>query len=200
MNFIKTVAELCELTGLKKERVLKILEVGIKCGGIKKISETEYEMTDMGKVIGDKLRYGYAEDPGVWKCSKCKTMNHVQNGPKCLKCDYSFMDSMASNVMNKENRDYKFPEVTDREMLIFLTGNITGMSAALPSPKGMSFSEQMELTNHIARVSSIVMTKVKDQFPIVTDEEFNEIILQLNALKSMPILKDAMKAIWDMKP
>lgn len=201
MNIRKSVKELAELTGLGEKQVKRVLEIGVEIGSIKKISEDIYEMTDMGSLISKKVNLGnmFSVDPGSWKCSKCKIINNALNGKKCIKCGYDFMDSMASEILHREQKPKKFPLVTDREMLIFLTGHVTGMGLTLPRPKGVSFRQKMDYQFHVSGVMAEITIKLLDEFPHIKQEEFDEILIQLNALKTMPIFEDAIKKLSRVK-
>jgi len=181
----KSIDDLCRLTGMDRKHVQRIMDMGVQIGSLKKISDTEYEMTDMG--------------PGTWKCSKCKIVNNALNGQNCIKCNYSYMDSIASDTMKREPKEYKFPQVTDREMLVFLIGHITGMSTCISSPNGISFKQKMDYAHHAGKVFAELITNVAKQFSHISPAEFNEILLQVNALKTMPFLQEAFKKMRDIK-
>ena len=195
MSIRRNVDELCKLTGLDRKHIQHILEKGVEIGALKKISDEDYEMTDMGMNIGSKINFKNFQntDPGVWKCTKCKTINNALNGPNCLKCNYSYVDSLASDILRRESKEYKFPKINDREILIFLIGHLTGMAIGFPPPKSISFKQKMEHQNTVAVVLAELTSKVVDQFPHISNDEFDEILLQLNAMRTMPFLEDAMK-------
>jgi len=200
MNRIRNIDDLCNLTGLDRKQIQRLLDKGVEMGALKKISDVDYEMTDMGMDISSKINFKNFQttDPGVWTCSKCKTVNNALNGPNCLKCNYSYIDSMASDTLKREPKEYKYPKVTDREMLIFLVGHITGMATLFPSPKGISFKQKMEHQNSLSIVLTKLTTKVVDEFTHISDEEFNEVLIQLNALRTLPFLDDAIKKMRDV--
>jgi len=101
MSIRKNVDELCKMTGIDRKEIQRVLEKGVEIGALKKISDDDYEMTDMGFDIGSKINFNNYKttDPGVWTCTKCKTVNNALNGPNCLKCNYSYVDSIASDVL-----------------------------------------------------------------------------------------------------
>ncbi len=197
----KSIDDLCKLTGMKKEHVQRIMDMGVQIGSLKKISDTEYEMTDMGLDITRKFDFGNhtSVDPGTWKCSKCKIVNNALNGQNCIKCNYSYIDSIASDTLKREPKEYKFPQVTDREMLVFLIGHITGMSTCISSPNGISFKQKMDYAHHAGKIFADLTTNVAEQFSHISSDEFNEILLQINAWKTMPFLQEAFKKMRDIK-
>ena len=201
MSIIRNVDYFCKLTGLDRKHIQKVLEKGVEIGALKKISDETYEMTDMGMDIGSKININniHSTDPGVWKCTKCKTVNNALNGPKCLKCNYSYVDSVASDILRREKKEYKYPKVNDREILIFLVGYLMGMASGFLPPKGISFRQKMEHQNSVTTTLAHITTNVVDEFPHISDEEFNEVLMQLNALRTMPLLDDAMKKMRNSK-
>lgn len=202
MNHRKSIDDLCKLTGLDKKHVQHIVDMGVQIGSMKKVSDTEYEMTKIGLDITHKINFDNYDDadPVTWKCSKCNIVNNALNGPNCIKCNYSYVDSLASELLKREPKKYKFPQVHDREILIFLVGHITGMSTSLPAPKGISFKQKMGYTYQLGKVLAELTTNVAQQFPHVSQDEFDEVLLQLSALKTMPILDEAIKKMRDIKP
>jgi len=199
MSLRRNVDELCKLTGLDREQIRRVLEKGVEIGALKKISDDDYEMTDMGFNIGSKINFDNFQttEPGVWHCTKCKTINNALNGSTCLKCNYSYIDSVASDILNREQKEYEYPKVTDREMLIFLVGHLTGMATAFPPPKGISFKQKMEHQFSVSTTLTHLTSKIVDEFPHVSDDEFNEILMQLNAIRTMPFLEEAIKKMRD---
>lgn len=197
----KSIDDLCKITGFDRKQVQRIMDMGVKIGSLKKVSETEYEMTDIGLDITSKINFANFDsvDPGTWKCSKCKIINNALNGQNCIKCNYSYMDSIASDTMKREPKEYKFSQVTDREMLVFLIGHITGMSTCITAPNEISFKQKMTYAHHAGKVFAELTTNVATQFPHISPEEFNEILLQINALKTMPFLQEAFKKMRDIK-
>ena len=197
----KTIDDLCNLTGMDRKHVERIMDMGVQIGSLKKVSDTEYEMTDMGLDITKKFDFGNfnSVDPGTWKCSKCKIVNNALNGQNCIKCGYSYMDSIASDTLKRVPKQYKFSQVTDREMLIFLIGHITGMSTCISAPNAISFKQKMTYAYHAGKVFAELTTNVAKQFPHISSEEFNEVLLQINALKTMPFLQEAFKKMRDIK-
>ena len=201
MSLRKNVDDLCKLTGLDRKQIQKILERGVEIGALKKISDDDYEMTTVGFEIGSKINFNnyQTSEPGVWICTKCKTINNALNGPNCLKCNYSYIDSIASDILNREQKEYEYPKVTDREILIFLVGHLTGMATAFPPPKGISFKQKMDHQFSVSTVLTELTSKVVGEFPHVSDDEFNEILMQLNAIRTMPFLEEAIKKMRDGK-
>jgi len=193
----RNVDELCKITGYSKEHVESILDKGVEIGAFKKISESDYEMTAMGLKVASKItNENYKTiDPGTWICSECRTVNNALNGKNCIKCNYSYLDSLASDAIKSEPKEYKFPLVTDREMLIFLVGHLTGMCASILPPKNISFKEKLQYNAQTTTVLSLLTSKVLEKFPHVTIEEFREIMHQLNAVRTMPFLDDALKEL-----
>ena len=202
MNNTKNVDELCKITGFDREHVKRILDMGVEIGAFKKISDNDYEMTDMGLKVASKITKGNYKsvDPGTWTCSKCKTVNNALNGENCIKCNYSYVDSLSSDVLKREPKEYKFPKITDREMLIFLMGHLTGVCIGALAPKeNISFKEKLKYNSHASKILAQITSKVLDQFPHITNDEFHEIIQQLNALRMMPFLDEAIKKMRDIK-
>lgn len=201
MSRKRNVDDMSKMTGLDRNQVRHILEKGVEIGALKKISDDDYEMTDMGMDIGSKIIMDKYKTtvPGEWICTKCKTINNAQNGPNCLRCNYSFVDSLASDILRRESKEYKFPKVTDREMLIFLMGHLTGMATGFPPPNGISFKQKMEHHNCVAIVLAKLTSKVTEQFTHISKDEFDEIIIQLNAMRTMPFLDDAIKKMREGK-
>jgi len=197
----RNVDDLCKLTGLDRKEIQRVLEKGVEIGALKKISDDDYEMTDIGMNIGSKINFNNYKttNPGVWNCTKCKTVNNALNGPKCLKCDYSYADSVASDVLRREPKEFKYPKVNDRETLIFLVGYLMGMASAFLPPRGVTFSQKMEHQNAVTMTLSHITSNLVDEFPHITDEEFKEVLMQLNALRTMPLLDDAMKKMRNSK-
>ena len=113
----------------------------------------------------------------------------------CIKCDYSFQENLYSQIFEKEKKELKYPKVTDRETLLFLLGQITGMTLAMPFPQNVSFAQKFEKNNMLAKVMTSVMCEMKEKFPNISDDEFNECLIQLNAIRTGPILDDAIKEI-----
>ena len=77
----RNVDDLCKLTGLDRKEIQRVLEKGVEIGALKKISDEDYEMTDMGINIGSKININNYKttDPGVWTCTKCKIVNNALN-------------------------------------------------------------------------------------------------------------------------
>ena len=182
--------------GCTHERAKNVLEIGVKIGALKKINDNEYEMTGDGFTFASTLSKGSSDiTDGNWICTKCKTVNNALNGMNCIKCDYSFQENLYSQIFEKEKKELKYPKVTDRETLLFLLGQITGMTLAMPFPQNVSFAQKFEKNNMLAKVMTSVMCEMKEKFPNISDDEFNECLIQLNAIRTVPILDDAIKEI-----
>jgi len=201
MNNTRNIDELCKITGYDRKHVKRVLDMGVEIGAFKKISDNDYEMTDMGLKVASKITKGNYKsvDTGTWTCSKCKIVNNALNGKNCIKCNYSYVDSIASDTLNKEQKKFKFPQVTDREMLIFLIGHITGMAGGIPIPNTVSFKQKMEYTHKVSLVLTELTSKVADQFSHISTDELSEILSQINALRTIPFLEEAMKKMRDVK-
>ena len=185
------------MTGLPRERVIQIIEKAIQMGALKKVGEDKYEMTGNGAAFSQSL---FTKDPhdlasGNWVCVKCETINNALNGMNCIKCNYSYIDNITSEMLQREKKELKFPKVTDRETLIFLLGQITGLSLSMQIPKNISFAQRFEHTNTIAKILTELMSKLREQFPQVPAEEFEECLIQLNALRTVPYLEEALSKL-----
>jgi len=191
----KNIEDICKMMDCDKITAKGVLDKGVSIGALKKVSDTEYEITEIGVDITHKINSGYmGVDASTWKCSKCGVVNNILNGPKCFKCKYSYEDSMASDILKKEaSMNYKFPKVTDREMMIFLVGNITGSCMSAPTLKNKSFAHIAQHRNAIATIMAKLTIKITDQFPHVSNDEFNEVLLQLNAVRTGPFIEEAVK-------
>jgi len=192
----KTVEDICNMMGCTKERAKRVLDIGVKIGVLKKINENEYDMTGSGFAFASSLFTGSpSRDAGNWTCIKCNTVNNALNGINCIKCNYSFEENLHSELFQREKQELKYPKVTEREMLLFILGQLTGISMSLPMPQNVSFSQKFELNNVIAKVMTDIIASIKEKFPSVSDDEFNECLIQLNAVRTAPILDDALKKI-----
>ena len=69
------------------------------------------------------------------------------------------------------------------------------MSLAIPLPQNVSFAQKFEKNNMLAKLMTSVMCDMKEKFPNISDDEFNECLIQLNAIRTGPILDDALKEI-----
>ena len=58
------------MTGFDRIQVKRILDRGVEIGALKKISDDNYEMTDVGMNIGKKInsKNFQTTEPGVWNC------------------------------------------------------------------------------------------------------------------------------------
>lgn len=190
----QTVNGIIEMTGLSREAVLKVIEKGIEMGALEKVGPDEFKMTDDGHAFASHLMKSNssAMNEGNWTCTKCKRINNALNGMNCTKCNYSYTDNLAAQAFEKEKRESKFPNVTEREMLLFLLGQLTGISMTIPTPKG-SFAETLHFQSHIAMIMSELMSEIKSKFPHVSDEEFEKCLHQLHAIRTTPFIKEALK-------
>jgi len=201
MKNTRNIDDLCKITGFDRKHVQRILDMGVEIGAFKKISDNDYEMTDMGLKVASKITVENhtSVDSGTWTCSQCKTVNNALNGSNCIKCNYSYVDSLSSDILKREPKEYKFPKITDREMLIFLIGHLTGVCTGTLDPKKeVTFKEKLEYNSHAAKMLAQLTSKVLDQFPHITNEEFSEIMQQLNALRTLPFLDEALKKMRNM--
>jgi len=185
------------MTGFPRERVMQIIEKAIQMGAVKKVGEDKYEMTGSGTAFSQSL---FTKDPrdfasGNWTCFKCETINNALNGMNCIKCNYSYIDNISSEMLQREKKELKFPKVTDREMLIFLLGQVTGLTLSMQMPKNISFAQRFDHTTTISMIMTELMSKLKEQFPQVTAEEFDECLIQLNAMRTVPYLEEALSKL-----
>ena len=189
--------------GISKSRAKQVLEIGIQMGALKKVGEEKYEMTGNGHAFASSLfsKDLYKLESGNWTCIKCQTVNNALNGMNCITCNYSFQENICSQMFEREKKDLKYPKVTDRETLLYLIGQITGMTMAFPMPRDVSFAKRFEMTNDVSRIMAKVMHEIKEKYPGITDDEFSECLIQLNAIRIAPILEDAfMKIMKITKP
>jgi len=193
---VKTVKEVCDMLGCTYERAKSVLEMGVTMGALKKINDNEYELTGDGFSFTSTLsKESLNINNGNWTCIKCKTVNNALNGMNCIKCNYSFQENLHSQIFEKEKKELRYPKVTERETLLFLLGQVTGMSLVFPIPKNISFAQKFEQNNMLARVMTNIMCKLKEKFPNISEDEFNECLIQLNAVRTGPILDEALKDI-----
>lgn len=192
----KTIDDICNMMGCTRERAKNVLDMGVKIGALKKINENEYDMTTSGFAFASSLDTGStSREAGNWVCIKCNTVNNALNGMNCIKCNYSFEESLHSELFKREKEELKYPKVTERETLLFILGQLTGVSMSIPLPRDMSFSQKFELNGVISKVMSDMIQNIKEKFPSVSDDEFNECLIQLNAVRTMPIVDEALQKI-----
>lgn len=192
----KTVDDICNMLGCTSQRAKEILEKGVEIGVLKKINENEYEMTGNGFSFASTLSNKSSDiTSGNWMCTKCKTVNNALNGMSCIKCSYSFHENLYSQILESEKKELKYPKVTERETLLFVLGQLTGVSLAIPVPQNISFAQKFEQNKTLAIVMTDIMHKIKEKFPDISEEEFDECLIQLNAIRTGPILDDALKDI-----
>jgi len=112
-----------------------------------------------------------------------------------MKCDYSIQDNLASEALKKERKELKYPKVTERETMIFLLGQMTGLAINFPHPKNMSMAQRLDFSITITEVFASLSVELKDYFTSVASDEFAEIMTQLDAVKTLPIMKDIVKKL-----
>ena len=192
----KSFDELREMIKLPELDLRRILKRGIKMGTLKEVSPDVFEMTDAGIFITNKMTEGQQRDDySIWECTKCKTVNNLLNGSKCIKCNYSFDDHLASKALEEEKKELKYPKVTERETLIFLFGEMAGVALSLPHPKNMSMAQSVNFDNFLTKSLALLAVEIKKQFTTLTNEECNEIMVQLNALRTTPIMNEAINKL-----
>jgi len=174
----------------------KILQKALKTGTVKEVSPGMFEMTVSGMyVTRNILSKGFGTAAGMWVCTKCKTINNILNGNKCMKCDYSLQDNLASEALKKERKELKYPKVTERETMIFLLGQMTGLAMNFQPPKDMSMIEGLEFRRDVTKMFASLSMELKDYFSSVPNDEFAEIMTQLDAVKTLPIMSDILKKL-----
>ena len=188
------------MTGIPETDMRRILKKGIARGTLKEVSPDVFEMTESGmfvtrKIIDRGYQRGYQREAGNWKCTKCQTINNMLNGSKCLKCDYSFEDNLASEIFKREKENFKYPKVTEKETLIFLLGQLTGFGMVLSYPRNIPMMHKINLNEDISEILSLVTKQIKKQFTTISDEEFDEIMIQLNAVRTIPMMSEALEKL-----
>ncbi len=184
------------MTGIPETDMRRILKRGVSIGTLKEVSPDKFEMTESGMFVTRKiLDKGNQREAGNWKCTKCQTINNMLNGNKCLKCDYSFEDNIASEIFKKEKETLKYPKITEKETLIFLLGQLTGFGMMLSYPRNISMIHKINLNDDITEMLSLVTNQVRKQFTTISNEEFNEIMIQLNAVRTIPMMSEALEKL-----
>jgi len=184
------------MTKIPEIAMRKILDKAVKTGTVKEVSPDMFEMTETGMFVTKNIMSrGMGKESGIWTCTKCNTVNNILNGNKCLKCDYSIQDNLASEALKKERKELKYPKVTERETMIFLLGQMTGLAMNFPHPKNMSMIQKLEFSRSITEVFATLSIELKDHFSSVVDDEFAEIMTQLDRVKTMPIMNDIVKKL-----
>jgi len=192
----KSFKDLCAMTRIPEPDMRKIIQKALKTGTLKEVSPDLFEMTEAGMYVTKNIMSGgYGKESGMWGCTKCNTINNILNGNKCIKCDYSFQDNLASEALKKEKRELRYPEVTERETMIFLLGQMTGLAMNFSPPKDMSMMQHMEFKINVTEMFASLSIELKNSFSTVTNDEFTEIMTQLDAVKTLPIMKDIIKKL-----
>jgi len=195
MPVAKSFDELYEMIGIPKTDLRRILKRGVEIGTLKEVSPDIFEMTDAGMFITNKISKGYQRDEGVWTCTKCNTINNLLNGSKCLKCNYSFEENLASDMFEREKKKLEYPKITERETLIFLFGQMAGVAMSMPHPKNISRIQNVELDNYMAKALVLLSVEIKKQFTTISDDECAEVMVQLNTFRTTPIMNEAIKKL-----
>jgi len=191
MPSIKSFKEICTITKIPEADMRKILQKALKIGAVKEVSPDMFEMTESGMyVIKNIMTRGPGTESGMWTCTKCKTINNILNGNKCMKCDYSIQDNLASEALKKERKELKYPKVTERETMIFLLGQMTGLAMNFKPPKGMSMIQELEFRRDVSNMFASLSMELKDYFSSVPNDEFAEVMTQLDAVKTLPIMSN----------
>lgn len=197
---MKSFKELCVMTKIPEVELRKILEKAMKTGTIKEVLPDMFEITESGEFIIKKIiTNGMSRDAGTWKCTKCDVINNILNGNNCLKCNYSFKDNLASEELKKRKRKLLYPQVTDRETLIFLLGQSTGLAMNFSHlPKKSIMGDEMSFDKTITDVFLPLTVELAHQFPTVSQDEISEIMIQLDATKTLPIINNAIKKLKEI--
>lgn len=199
MPTLKSFKELCAMTKIPETNMRRIVEHAVKTGAMKEVLPDVFEMTEAGKFVVDNIMTkGMSRDAGSWKCTKCGVINNILNGSQCLKCNYSFKDNLASEELQKKNRKLQYPEVTDRETLIFLLGQSTGLAMNSTYLSKNSRGGEMSFDKIITEVFLPLTVELAHQFPTVSQDEISEIMLQLDAAKTQPIIDKAIKKLREI--
>jgi len=192
----KSFKEICAITKIPETDLRKIIQNAIKTGTMKEISPDVFEMTESGMYVTKNIMTrGMGKESGMWTCTKCNTINNILNGSKCMKCDYSIKDNLASEALKKERKELKYPKVTERETMIFLLGQMTGLALNFPHPKDMSMIQELEFRKSVTEVFALLSIELKNSFSTIVNDEFAEIMVQLDAVKTMPIMNDMMEKL-----
>jgi len=184
------------MTKIPEPDMRKILQKALKTGTVKEVSPDMFEMTETGMYVTKNiLSRGMGQESGMWTCTKCNTINNILNGNKCIKCDYSIQDNLASEALKKERKELKYPKVTERETMIFLLGQMTGLAMNFSPPKDMSMMQRLEFSKDVSKMFASLSMELKDHFSSVSNDEFAEIMTQLDAVKTLPIMSDIIKKL-----
>jgi len=192
----KSFKDLCAMTRIPETAMRKIIQRALKIGTMKEVSPDVFEMTETGMYITKNvLTGGSGKEAGMWTCIKCNTINNILNGNKCIKCDYSIQDNLASEALKKERKKLEYPKVTQRETMIFLLGQMTGLAMNVAPPKNMSMIQELEFRKSVTGMFASLTIELKNTFSTIADDEFAEIMVQLDAVKTLPIMNDIIKKL-----
>ena len=184
------------MTRIPEADMRKIIQRALKIGTVKEVSPGMFEMTVSGMYVTKNiLSRGFGQESGMWTCTKCNTINNILNGNKCMKCDYSIQDNLASEALKKERKELKYPKVTERETMIFLLGQMTGLAMNFQPPKDVSMIQELEFRRDVTKMFASLSMELKDYFSSVPNDEFAEIMTQLDAVKTLPIMSDILKKL-----
>jgi len=184
------------MTRIPEIAMREIIQKAVKTGTLKEVSPDVFEMTKAGMFVTKNIMSGgYGKESGMWTCTKCKTINNILNGDKCIKCDYSFQDNLASEELKKERKELKYPKVTQRETMIFLLGQMTGLAMNVTPPKDISMIQELEFRRSVTGMFASLSIELKDHFSTIANDEFAEIMTQLDAVKTLPIMRDIIKKL-----
>lgn len=196
---MKSFKELCAMTKIPETEMRRIVEHAVKTGAMKEVLPDVFEMTESGKFVVDNIiTKGISRDAASWRCTKCGVINSILNGSKCLKCNYSFKDNQASEELQKKNRKLQYPKVTDRETLIFLLGQSTGLAMNFTHSPKKSMIDETAFDKTITEVFLPLTIELTRQFPTVSDGEVSEIMIQLDAANTQPIIDKAIKKLREI--
>ena len=193
----KSLQELCEMTGFSEDRMKNNLESAMKSGFVKKLENGKYAMSLSGMYVGSNASPFRKPDfdASSWKCTKCDTINNLLNGNKCMKCGYSFEENMGSKIFELEKMNFKYPKVSDREVIIFIIGHLTGMGMSFPKAPGMSRDGTLQMEGILASVLSDMVSTLCKKFPEVPRDEVTECMIQLNGMRTIPIIMELLASI-----
>jgi len=192
----KSFKEICTMTKIPEADLRKIIQKALKTGTVKEVSPDMFEMTEAGMYVTKNIMFGDSgKEAGMWMCTKCNTINNILNGNKCMKCDYSIQDNLASEALKKERKELKYPKVAERETMIFLLGQMTGLAMNFSPPKDMPMMQRLEFSKDVSTMFASLSMELKDYFSSVSNDEFAEIMTQLDAVKTLPIMSDILKKL-----
>jgi len=79
--------------------------------------------------------------------------------------------------------------------MIFLLGQMTGLAMNFKPPKDMSMIQELEFRQAVSKMFASLSMELKDHFSSVPNDEFAEIMTQLDAVKTLPIMSDIIKKL-----